>query len=116
MENSVVRHILLAKFHPEMTVAQFDEIIRRFREMVKTVPGALSFEHGPNSSSEGRNMGLNQVVIVTFTDTAARDVYLVHPEHVRFSTWLGELNLIQDLVIVDFTPQTLVTAPAGQSC
>ncbi len=107
MENVIVRHILLAKFHPEMTSAQFDEIIRRFREMVKKVPGALSFEHGENISSEGRNMGMTQVIIVTFTDTAARDAYLVHPEHIRFSTWLGELNLLQDLLIVDFTPQSV---------
>jgi len=107
MENSIVRHILLGKFRPEMTAAQFDEIIRRFREMVEKIPGTLSFEHGANNSSEGRDMGVTQVIIITFIDVAARDAYLVHPEHVRFSTWLGELNLIQDLVIVDFTPQTL---------
>jgi hypothetical protein len=106
MENNIVRHILLGKFRPEMSTAQFDEIIRRFREMAEKIPGALSFEHGANNSSEGRDLGMSQVVIVTFIDVAARDGYLVHPEHIRFGNWLGELDLIQDLVIVDFTSQS----------
>jgi hypothetical protein len=106
MENSIVRHILLGKFRPEMTAAQFDEIIRRFREMAEKIPGILSFEHGPNNSSEGRDLGMTQVVIITFIDVAARDAYLVHPEHIRFSAWLGAVNLIEDLVIVDFAPKT----------
>jgi hypothetical protein len=105
METTIVRHILLAKFRPEMTAAQFAEIIRRFREMAEEIPGFLSFEHGSNNSSEGLNRGLNEVIIVTFTDAPARDAYLVHPEHVRFSTWLGERNLLEELVVVDFTPQ-----------
>jgi hypothetical protein len=90
-----------------MTTAQFDEIILRFREMAEGIPGTLSFEHGANNSSEGRDLGMTEVIIVTFRDAAARDAYLVHPDHIRFSTWLGELNLVQDLVIVDFTPQTV---------
>jgi quinol monooxygenase YgiN len=107
MENPIVRHILLGKFRPEMTAAQFDEIIRRFHEMVKKLPGTLSFEHGENNSSEGRDLGMTQVIIITFRDAAARDAYLVHPDHIRFSTWLAELNLIQELVVVDFTPKTV---------
>lgn len=107
MENNIVRHILLGKFRPEMTATQLDEIIRCFREMAEKIPGTLSFEHGANNSSEGRDLGMTEVIIVTFRDAAARDAYLVHPDHIRFSTWLGELNLIQDLVIVDFTPQTV---------
>jgi hypothetical protein len=82
--------------------------------MVGEIPGALFFEHGPNNSSEGRDLGMSLVVIVTFIDVAARDGYLVHPEHIRFGNWLGELDLIQDFVIVDFTPQSQITA--SKSC
>ena len=105
MENSTVRHILLIRFRPEMTAAQFDEIIRRFRGMAEKMPGTLSFEYGPNNSPEGKDLGVTHGIIITFVDVAARDAYLVHPEHIRFSTWLGELNLIQNLVVVDFIPQ-----------
>jgi len=108
MENSIVQHILLGKFRPEMTPAQFDEIIQRFHEMVKKIPGTLSFEYGNNNSPEGKDMGTTHVIIVTFTDAAARDAYLVHPDHISFGAWLGEVNLLQDIVVVDFTPQTLV--------
>ena len=87
-----------------MTPAQFDEIIQRFHEMVKKIPGTLSFEYGKNNSPEGKDMGMTHVIIVTFTDAAARDAYLVHPDHISFGTWLGEVNLLQDLVVVDFTP------------
>jgi hypothetical protein len=107
MENHIVRHILLGKFRPEMSAAQFDEIIRRFREMAEKIPGTLSFEHGANNSPEGMDLGLTEVIMVTFRDAAARDAYLVHPEHVRFGTWLGGLNLIENLVVVDFTPQSV---------
>jgi hypothetical protein len=104
MENSIVRHILLGKFRPEMTTAQFEEVIQSFRELIEKIPGILSFEHGENISLEGMNMGMTQVIILTFSNLAARDAYLVHPDHIRFSTWLGELNLIQDLIVFDFTP------------
>ena len=105
MENSIVRHIVMFQFRPEMTATQLDEIIHRFREMALKIPGTLSFEHGPNHSPEGLDRGLTHVFMVTFQDAAARDVYLVHPDHVRFATWLGGLQLTQALVVVDFTPQ-----------
>lgn len=105
MGNSIVRHIVMFRFPTEMASAQLNEIIHRFREMALKIPGSLSFEHGPNHSPEGIDRGLTHVVMVTFQDAAARDAYLVHPDHVRFSTWLGGLQLTQELVVVDFTPQ-----------
>ena len=107
MENSIVRHILLGKFRPEMTPAQYDEFIQRFSELAEKIPGILSFEHGKNNSPEGKDLGMTHVILLTFTDAAARDAYLVHPDHIGFGTWLNEANLLQDLVVVDFTPQTL---------
>lgn len=100
----MVRHILLIKFRPEMTEAQLDEMIQRFREMTEKIPGALSFEHGANNSPEGLDLGFTQVIMVNFKDAAARDAYLVNPDHIRFTTWLGEQNIIENLVVVDFTP------------
>ena len=111
MENLIVRHILLGKFRPEMTAAQFEEFILRFRELAEKIPGILSFEYGENNSPEGKDMGMTHVIIVTFTNAAARDAYLVHPDHIRFGTWLGEINLLQDLVVVDFTPQSVDHRP-----
>ena len=107
MENSIVQHILLGKFRPEMTAAQYDEFILRFNELAAKIPGILSLEYGENNSPEGKDLGMTHVIIVTFTDAAARDAYLVHPDHISFGTWLGEVNLLQDIVVVDFTPQTL---------
>ena len=107
MTTSITQHILLGKFRPEMTAAQYDEFIQRFCELTKKIPGIVSFEYGENNSPEGKDLGMTHVILLTFTDAAARDAYLVHPDHIRFGTWLGEANLLQDLVVVDFTPQTV---------
>ncbi len=105
MEGTPVRHILLGKFRPEMTPDQMDEVIRRFREMAHQIPGFLSFEHGVNNSNEGRSLGFNQAVIVTFSNADSREAYLVHPDHIQFSHWLGEQDLLQDLMIFDYEIQ-----------
>lgn len=47
------------------------------------IPGMLDFKAGPNVSPEGLMQGFEHGFIVTFTDEAARDGYIVHPEHVK---------------------------------
>ena len=43
---------------------------------------AVDVKYGPNVSPEGLNGGFVDGFTVTFDDAAARDAYLVHPEHV----------------------------------
>jgi hypothetical protein len=41
---------------------------------------------------------------MTFTDAAARDTYLPHPEHKKFGQLLGRLGILEDAFVVDYTP------------
>ncbi len=104
MEKTMIRHLLLCKFAPEMTAAQFEEFIRAFGALKEKIEGILAFEYGENNSSEGLDQGMTHVIVLTFVDAAARDAYLVHPEHVRFAKWFGGLSFLQALVVVDYVP------------
>ena len=42
--------------------------------------------------------------MVTFEDAAARDAYLPHPEHKKFGALLGEVGVLEDAFVVDFSP------------
>ena len=105
MENQIVRHVLIGKFSPEMTGGQFAEFIHAFRELTEKIEGILSFEYGENNSSEGLDQGMTHAIVLTFADAAARDAYLIHPEHVRFANWFTGLGILQTLMVVDYTPR-----------
>jgi hypothetical protein len=105
MKNTIVRHILVCKFVPQMTAEQFAEFIARFSALKEKIEGIISFEYGANNSPEGKDLGMTHVITLTFVDTAARDAYLPHPEHVKFGQWLGEAGIFKDLIVVDYVPQ-----------
>ena len=50
------------------------------------MPGIDDYVSGTNCSPEGSHQGLTHGFIMTFSDVAARDTYIVHPEHERFKT------------------------------
>lgn len=105
MENQIVRHVLVGKFSREMSPEIFKELIREFRGLSTKIEGILSFEYGANISPEGLDQGMTHVITLTFVDAKARDVYLTHPEHVRFAQWMGGLHVLESLLVVDYTPQ-----------
>jgi hypothetical protein len=104
MENKIVRHLLVFKASRKVTPEGFDEFIRAFRDLSTKIGGILSFEHGPNNSPEGLDQGMNHVISLTFVDAAARDAYLIHPEHVSFANWLGIIGIFENLIVIDYTP------------
>ena len=105
MDNSPVRHVLVARLSPAMTASQFDQFINAFRDLTHKIDGILSFEYGENISTEGLNQDMTHVIILTFVNAAARDAYLPHPAHIQFGELLGRLGIIESLLVVDFIPQ-----------
>ena len=53
---------------------------------------------------ENKNLGFTHVYQMTFTDAAARDTYLPHPEHNKFGQLLGSLGILEEAFVVDYTP------------
>ena len=102
----IVRHVLLGRFRPGTTVEQIRVFTAGFQELTRKIDGVLSFESGVNNSPEGLNRGLTHVCVITFADEQARDAYLPHPEHLAFGRWAAQLDIVEEMLVVDYTPQT----------
>jgi hypothetical protein len=100
-----MRHIVVFKYKPTATREAIDQITRAFRELQHKIPGIISLEHGVNDSPEGKNLGFTHVYLLTFENARARDIYLPHPEHVKFGELLGGLDILEDAFVVDYVPQ-----------
>lgn len=104
-QSEPVRHVVVLKYRAGTTPQQIEEVTNAFRALKDRIPNILSFEHGVNDSPEGRNLGFTHVYLLTFTDAAARDRYLPHPEHQKFGELLGRLGVLEDAFVVDYVPR-----------
>jgi len=93
-----LRHVVLFGFVDETRDGA--EVVRRFAALQTSVPGVEAFEWGSNSSPEGLNHGLSHAFLLTFASAAARDAYLVHPEHAAFGAWVKPL--LSAVTVVDY--------------
>ncbi len=97
---SKVKHIGLIKFKEGTSTEQIDNLFDQLLDVTENIAGLEDYVSGPNSSPEGLNQGYSHAFIMTFTDAAARDAYLPHPDHERFKEIA--LPLIETVAIVDF--------------
>ena len=104
METGLVKHVLMARLREGASAELFLTFIAAFRELAGKIEGIVGFEYGLNNSPEGRNRGLTHVVTLTFASAAARDAYLPHTLHQQFADWVGQLDLIEELLVFDYTP------------
>ena len=100
-----VRHILLARLREGAGADLFQAVAAGAREMAGQVEGVVGFEYGMNNSSEGLNRGLTHVITLTFANAQARDAYLEHPAHRRFADWVGQLELVEEMLVFDYSAQ-----------
>ncbi|MDQ6633079.1 MAG: Dabb family protein [Verrucomicrobiota bacterium] len=97
---SKIKHIALLKFKEGTTPEQLDALFGSILDLSENIDGLEDYVSGPNSSPENLDQGYTHGFIMTFRDTAARDAYLVHPEHEQFKqTYIG---LVESVAIVDF--------------
>lgn len=104
-KNEQIRHVVVFKFKPSATKQQIEEVTKALGDLKTKIPGIVAFEHGVNNSPENKNLGFTHVFMLTFTDAAARDNYLPHPEHKKFGQLLGKLGVMEDVFVVDYSPQ-----------
>lgn len=77
----MIRHCVLVRFRPEVTLEQRAALYAELESLREVVPGFLAMYSGPNISPEGLNQGFADAFTIDFTDEAARDAYLIHPDH-----------------------------------
>ena len=102
----MTRHVVIFKYRRTATQAQIGLVTDAFRGLAGRVPGILTFEHGVNSSTEGKDFGFTHVHVLTFTDEQARDAYLPHPDHRQFVAYLERLRIVEDVLVVDYDPKS----------
>jgi hypothetical protein len=78
----MIRHCVFIRFRDDISAperqAHYDDLAR----LCAKLPGALSFQSGVNVSPEtGMDKNYSEGFILDFTDAAARDAYLIDPEH-----------------------------------
>jgi hypothetical protein len=95
-----VKHIALVKFKEGTSEEQIDEIFDTILDITETIPGIEDYVSGPNSSPEGLNQGYTHAYVMTFTDVAARDAYLPHPEHERVQSLITPR--VETMLVFDF--------------
>ena len=95
-----VKHVVLIRFKQgsleEHTQKFFNEIL----DATESIPGIEDYVSGPNSSPEGLAQGYTHALIITFTDSAARDAYLANPENERIRGLLASST--DSLLVFDF--------------
>lgn len=97
---SKVKHIGLVKFKEGTSEEQIDGLFSQLLDLSESVDGIEDYVSGPNSSPEGLNQGFTHGFVMTFTDAAARDAYLPHPEHQKVKDTF--LPIVDSIAILDF--------------
>ncbi len=101
-----VRHVVIFKYKKTAAEEQVRRVTDAFRALKDKIPGIVSFEQGANISPEKKDQGFSHVYLLTFEDVKSRDAYLPHPEHKKFGELLGRLGVVEDVFVVDFSPQS----------
>lgn len=105
-----LRHFVTFRYRPGIDPATLADAHASFCALAGQIPGIIAFEHGADVSPEGLGQGYGHVYLLTFTDAAARDAYLVHPAHQAFVAGIGPL--VEAALVLDYTPQACaVIAP-----
>lgn len=75
----MIRHVVMFRFHDEVTAENVVEFSSALSAMVPKVPGIVSYEHGPDlGANEGNH---DYVVTADFESLADQAVYRDHPAH-----------------------------------
>jgi hypothetical protein len=97
---SKVKHIMLLKFKEGTPQEQINNIFDNVLDITESIAGIEDYVSGPNMSTEGLAHGFTHGLIMTFSDAAARDAYLPHPEHERVKAMIEPL--VDAVLVIDF--------------
>ncbi len=78
----MIRHCVFIRFREDFSASDRQECYDDLAKLCAKMPGALTFRSGANISPEaGMDKGFAEGFIIDFADAAARDAYLIDPEH-----------------------------------
>ena len=77
----MITHLVLLKVRSDVSADRTRAVFEAIGGLRAKIDGITGYSWGPYSSPEGLNRGFTHGFSMTFTDAAARDAYLPHPEH-----------------------------------
>src|SRR5690625_4067356 len=96
----MIQHILLIQFKNTAQPAQLESLRELFIGIGKKIEGVSGVAWGEIDIPEGKNKNFTHVVMMTFADEAARQRYLVHPDHMALVDVF--IPLLEDIVVVEY--------------
>ena len=96
----LVKHVALVRFKPGTGDAKINECFEAIGRLKNSIPGILDYSWGPNNSPESLNQGFTHGFVMTFTNAAARDAYLPHPEHEKVKELV--LPHVESVLVFDY--------------
>jgi len=94
-----VHHLVLATFKPGHET-KASGLFSALAALQTKLPGMTGYRFGANVSPEGLNQGFTHGFVMTFVDAAARDQYLVHPDHEQVK--VDFLPYVEKVLVFDF--------------
>ena len=95
----MIYHIVLLTFKPGHD-NQMQPLYDALAALKRKLPRMTGLSGGPYDSPEGANQGYTHGFVMTFADAAARNEYLVHPDHEKVKA--DFLPLVEKVVAFDF--------------
>ncbi len=97
----MIDHIVLLRWKPDADPAAKAGLAAGLAALAAKVPGIVRYAGGAQGSPEGKGHDFDWGFVMTFTNAAARDAYLPHPEHQHVvSEQLAPIAL--DALVFDF--------------
>ena len=97
----MIEHVVLLKLKEGVTTDQTQELLDGLNKLKEVLPGMLDVSGGYNNSPEGKSSGFTYGFIVRFSDAAARDEYVPHPEHQKLAQELVR-PIVDDVLVFDY--------------
>ncbi|MBS13277.1 MAG: stress protein [Gemmatimonadetes bacterium] len=97
----MVKHVVLLKLRDGVTSDQTDAVLKGLEGLMGKLEGIVEVTAGRNNSPEGKSKGYEWGFVMTFTDEAARDTYLLHPDHVAVSAETIR-PIVEDVLVFDY--------------
>jgi hypothetical protein len=100
----MIRHIVLARFRADVSETAREQVFASLSALKAVVPGMIRFDAGANVSPEKLARGYGHAFVIDFVDVAARDAYLIHPDHKAAGGALVALTDggVDGLIVFDF--------------
>jgi len=96
--STVLRHIFFAKFKP---AAPMEDLISGYFGLTNIIKEMKCFEYGKlDGQAVYDSGGFEYLFMTTFESAKDRDLYLEHPEHVKFAAHI--FSFIEKIHIMDF--------------